>query len=787
MLKNYFKTAWRNLVKHRLFSFINIFGLATGMTVCMLAVIKIKDAYDYDNFHPDSNRSYRVITNFKEKNGDHLLYASSPLRLSEYLRKNNNDFIEHSTTVYFSNDEVEANDKKLPAKEAWVDPGFYSMFGFKLLSGTIAIQPQTVVLTSETATLFFGKLDPVGKLISLGKAGNFIVTGILAKPPSPSHLKFDMLISMSSISVFNNKIPDDWSSQTLSYTYVQLKKNVSEESLKRILQNTSQHVNAMLSASTNTILEFEIQPLNKISPGSIPLHNLTEEPIVPNLVIFALIGIAMLLLAFFNYVNLTLSRSLDRAREVGIRKVAGALKHQVIMQFLSESVMISAFAFCLAYFQLRLISRLPIVENMIGNVQQDATLWIYFILFMVVTGLLAGWIPAMVFSAYRPVDILKGKINSKVFGGWRLRKILTIIQFAASLIAIVILSVFYRQSIYMATSNYGFSANRILTLELPQHTYNRTAVSFSAIPGVETVAGASAMFGFSGGETRYMKRERTGDSIAGHYFSVSPSFVNEMKLQLVAGENLPDDTTDNSQRSVIVNEETCRELKFIDPSAAVGHDVWIDDSTRFIIGGVVKDFHYAGFLSSIQPLLLCNQPDEFRVLSIKAVKGGEQNIIANMGHVWKRIYPHQPFKANWYEKDLYDQHLHKDDLMFLGLLTFMAISIACLGLLGIVIYTTRNRSKEMSIRKIMGASLTQIVVEISKGFIGLLVISICIGLPIGIVAGSQFLDQYAYRISLGFSIIGGSVGLMLLLGGLTIGLQTYTTAKANPVKNLRTE
>ncbi len=714
MFKNYFKTAWRNLNKHKLFSFINIFGLASGMTVCMLALTKIKEAYDYDSFHPDSNRSYRILTNLTRKNGDHFLCASSPLPLSNLLKNNYNE-IENSTSVYFTHDEVTTNDKKLFVKEAYVSADFYKIFGFKLLKGTAAITPQTVVLTIETAERFFGDEDPVGHVISIGASENFLVTGVLVKPPFPSHLKFDMLVSMSSMPIIKNKIFENWNDEAAAYTYVQLKKGASVEALKNILQNASKQVNTLLSSSANKNFVFDVQPLNDVSPGSLPLYNLTDEPIVPNLVIFAVIGLSMLLLAFFNYINLTLARSLDRAREVGVRKVVGALKHHVVLQFLSESLLVSIFAFCLAYFELRLISALPTVQNMIGNVKQDTTLWLYFILFTILTGLFAGWIPASVFSAFRPVGVLKGKFNAKLFGGVALRKTLTVIQFALSLIAIITVSVFYKQSIYMATADYGFQREGVLNIQLPQNSYEKTAAAFLKVPGVESVAGASQMFGFSGGDVKFIKRERTNDSISSTYFSVTPSFIKNMQLHLIAGENLPPASSDKTSHFIVVNEKACRQLRFKDPASAIGNNIWINDSTKYIIAGVVKDFHYASFLRPIQPLLLANQPNEFQVLNIKVAKGAESNIIANVESAWKKLYPHQSIDAKWYDKQLYDQHLHKDDLLFIGLLTVMAISIACLGLLGMVIYTTKNRAKEVSIRRVMGANALQVIAEISKG------------------------------------------------------------------------
>jgi putative ABC transport system permease protein len=256
---------------------------------------------------------------------------------------------------------------------------------------------------------------------------------------------------------------------------------------------------------------------------------------------------------------------------------------------------------------------------------------------------------------------------------------------------------------------------------------------------------------------------------------------------VIAGENLPPPASDKTIHFVLVNEEACNELRFKNPAAAVRNNIWINDSTKYIIAGVVKNFHYASFIHPIQPLLLANQPDEFQVLNLKVAKGGEQNIIPALEQAWKKLYPLQPFKADWFDKELYDQQMHKDDLTFLGLLTIMALSIACLGLLGMVIYTTKNRSKEVSIRKIMGASVWQIVLEISKSFAVLLFIAVCIGLPVGVILGNQFLQQYAYRISVNFGIMAGSVAALLLLGGLTIGWQTYRTAQSNPVRSLRME
>jgi len=788
MFRNYFKVAWRNLTKHKLFSLINIFGLASGMAVCMLALMKIKDAYDYDTFHPNSERSYRVITDMQRKNGEHFLCASSPLPLSQYL-KTNYSRIDKSTSVYFDQQQITANERQLSAKEAFVDADFYSIFGFKLSVGTPAIKLQTAVLTSETAERFFGKQNPIGKIITIGQAQKLLVTGILSKPPHHSHLNFDVLVSASSLPLLKGEyVEQDWSDEASAYTYVQLKKGTSETALKNILKNAGDRVNkTLLLHSTEKSFVFDVQPLNKISPGTKPMYNTTSEPILPNLIALALIGFGMLVLAFFNYVNLTLARSLDRAREVGIRKVAGALKHQLMAQFLSESIFVSLFAFAVARVLLKFISTLPTVQNIVGDIPQDTTLWLYFVLFAITTGLLAGWIPAKVLSGYQPVRVLKGKFNAKLFGGMGLRKTLTVIQFAASLTAMILLAVFYKQSVYMATADYGFNQKNIINVDLPANSYEKTATAFSSVAGVENVSATSSLFGFSGGDIKFIKADKTADSVSAAYYSITPSVVNNLGLTVIIGENLPDEISQKGIQPVLINEKAAGILHFKDPSDAVGKLIWSNDSTQYVVSGVVKDFHYANFLRSIQPLLLVNNKNEFATLNIKVEKGATQSITAALEKSWKKLYPNQPFEAHWYNKQLYEQNLHKDDLMFVGVLTIMALSIACLGLLGMVIYTTKNREKEVGIRRVMGAKVRQVIFTISREFIMLLLISVTIGLPLGIIAGKAFLQQYAYQVTIGFDVIAGSAIMLFLLGAITIGWQTYRTALANPVKSLRTE
>jgi putative ABC transport system permease protein len=470
-----------------------------------------------------------------------------------------------------------------------------------------------------------------------------------------------------------------------------------------------------------------------------------------------------------------------------VRKVLGALKSHLTLQFLAESVLVASLAFCMAEILLKLISAQAVVRRLIADIPQDWTLWIYFFVFILFTGLVAGWVPARILSSFQPVRVLSGKFNTRLFGAVGLRKALMVVQFAASLVAIITLFVFYRQSDYMANGDYGFTRDRLLNISLHGQSYEELSAAFSAVSGVEDVSAGSELFGFSGGDSRSIRRQKVSDSLTAAFFYVSPSFLHNLGLTLLTGKDLPSSNSETANRSVVINEEASRQLQFTDPYEAVGQVFWLNDSTQYQVSGVVKDFHFNSFLSSIQPLILLNHPAQFKIVNIKVAKGSEQNIIPRLENEWKKISPHQSFEASWYDKELYKHHLHGDDLVFIGLLTGMALTVACLGLLGMVIYTAKNRSKEVSIRRVMGAKVWQVIVVISKDFVWLLLLAICLGVPLGFFAGDKFLQQYAYRVSIGFGILAGSAASVLCLGGLTIGWQTFRTALTNPANSLRTE
>ncbi|GAA4446986.1 ABC transporter permease [Nibrella saemangeumensis] len=789
MLRNYLTITLRNLWKHKLFSAINIFGLASGMMVCLLAIIHIKGAFDYDNFHPNRHRVYRVLTDVATNEHGVVAHASSPMPLAGALQQDY-AFVEQTARVVRVYGEFAEGHKRFNLLSWAVDPGFFTIFsGFQLAQGQAAAEPRTVVLTRETAEKFFGTANPIGRVLQHDELGPLTVTGVLADNPTHSHLKFDLLLSLKTPgNPAYRHLFEDWRQYAVGYTYVMLKPGTMEKALSDALSAINKQTIQGLQFTREKGYSFRTQALTNVSPGLEELAMSTYERQIGGLLVEIGVGLLTLLLAAFNYINLTLARSLSRAREVGIRKVSGALRWQLMGQFMAESVVLSLLALGLAYVMLQFVKPMPFVQQwLIGGVQWDETLWIVFILFSIVTGVLAGIVPARVLSGFQPAQVLRSQTGLRVLRGISLRKSLIVAQFAISMIALIFLLTMGRQQHYMATADYGFRRESVLNIPLNGIPYQRLTHELSQLSGVERVSATSDLFGSFGDSQVFRRQRATSDSMMAFTFAVDHQFVPNMNLSLLAGQNMPVPAADTAGRFVLINEEAVNAFHLGSAREAVGQSLWLNDSTELQIAGVLKDFRFTSFAWSIKPLVLRYQPAQFRYLNVGVAKGAGEAVLADAKAVLKKLTPYEPFTGQWYDDFLYQRHNHREDLDFLSLLTGLALSIACLGLLGMVTYTTETRTKEVGIRKVMGADITQIVALLSWDFVKLLLIASAIALPLGALAGMAFLINFAYHVSIGIETLGVCFLVMLLLGGLTIGWRTYRAASANPVKSLRAE
>lgn len=790
MFHNYLVIAFRNLWKHKLFSFINVVGLASGIMVCLLALMQIKSAFEYDTFHPNPERTYRIISDVTGRNGNKESLAMTPLPLRDLLQRDYG-FIEKSTRVYFGlRGEVSGNGKTLYASGAFVDSAFFEVFGYKVSAGRPALEPNTVVLTSATAQKFFGAANPVGQTILIRDQGHFTVTGVLA-PIDKSHLNFEMLASMATRRTDTQLT--NWNDHYSACTYILAKEGTTRQTIDQVLPVASARVNRLLGTKTPIQYGFRAQAMSEITPDLEDLISITGAgaTTIGSLLSFGAVALVILLLAGFNYVNLTLARSLSRAREVGVRKATGALRSQLVGQFLVESTVIALIALGLAYVLLIAVEPLPIVQRLTQSTRYDATLWFYFVLFALATGAVAGLVPARVLSAYQPIQVLRGQVGARLFRGMGWRKTLIVTQFSITLMAAIFVLVTYRQFSYMGTGDYGFNRENILNLPLTGSAadlgkYRLLANNLAGQVGVERVAAVSESMGYHA-DTWQIRREKGGNPVRVENLAVDHQFVPSMKLTLLAGQNLPVSASDSAGRFVLMNETAVKALQLGIAQQAVGQTLWLADSTEVQVAGVLKDFNFMSFKWNILPLVVRYEPKRFRLLQISVAAGAEGPVLPKIETLWKQINPREPLSYGWYQDELYQQHMHWDDQIFFYLLIGMALSIACLGLLGMVTYTTETRTKEVGIRKVMGATVWQIIFLLSRSFLGLLLLAGLIALPLGYMAGRLFLQEFAYHISLGAETLGLCFGAMLLIGGLTIGVRTYRAALANPAESLKRE
>ena len=779
-----------------MFSFINIFGLALSMSVCLIVLIHIKDQSGYDKFHPHPDRTYRIISHVTNQQGTGYGWATTPLPLATTLAKDYN-VVEKFVRIYpFNSKSVHSEKKDLKLNVAFTDPGFFDVFGFALRSGDESKalnEPNTIVLNEETAERFFGTINAIGQVLSIGEFGDFQVTGVLDKPAGKSHINFDAYISMSSVPALerSGKLTaaiDEWGAGRSSYSYVLLKKGITE---KQLASATTQIAASLVKYSNlkgKESFSFNPQPFNSIILGEELLFNIGNTGSRSKLLAEIGIGFILLLSACFNYTNLSLARSLRRGKEVGVRKVAGANRYQVFYQFIIESVFVALLSLLLAFVFYKLINDYaPFAGELIPpDITIDIKLVLWFLLFSLFTGLLAGALPAWALSSFKPVEVLKNLTNIKLFGSNGLRKSLIVIQFALSLIIIVFTATIFKQFQYMADGDPGFNTRNIVNIKLNDTDYKTLSQEIALLNGVENISATSTNLGRSASGDVLVKLAPGKDPINMEYYDVDPNFISNMRLSLLAGNTFTESTQTN-ERQVIITDLARKILQYKQPGEAIGQMLWMNDSTQVQIAGVIKDFYYRGLETPFGPMVLRNRPGEFKYLHVKTTAAGDKAMLAAIEKVWKKTNPHKPFEATWLYDEIHERKGAWGTVSLLGFLAIITITLACLGLLGMVVYNTETRKKEIGIRKVMGASVSAIIGLLSKSFIRLVVIAGLIALPVSYALSYFFLMIFANRIQVGFGILAFSFTGILLLSLLTIGSQIFRFAVANPVESLRTE
>lgn len=796
MFKNYLKVAFRNLARHKLFSFINVFGLALSMSVCLLVLMRLKDQLGYDKFHPFPERTYRIITQVANKHGNEFRLATTPLPLSSTLTRDYT-FIDKAVRIYpFQRRKATGGTKELTIHAAFTDAAFFDVFGFTLQSGdkrTALSEPNSIVLSHETARRYFANENAIGKSLLFDGLGSFLVTGVLAKKAGKSHIDFEAFISFKSVPALEKSgkltpISETWNNGTSAYTYILLKKGAAESQLS----NAVLQVSSMLMKSTKVEgkerFDFKVQPFEDIVLGEDLAYGLGNSGSRGKYLAEIGISFILLLSACFNYTNLSLARSLKRGKEVGVRKVAGAYRFQIFYQFIIESVFIAIISLGFAYVLLKLIiDYAPFRVDMVpAGAAIDLSLLSWFFAFSIFTGVLAGALPAWALSSFKPVEVLKNLANIKLFGSNGLRKVLIVVQFALSLIIIIFTVTFFKQFDYMATGDPGFNVKNIINIPLQGSDHQLLRQKIAQLKGVENISATSSNFGGSASGSVMVSQSPEAEPITMEYYDVDHNFINNMRLQLLAGSSFVENST-GTETQVIISESARKILKFNSPGEAIGQAIEIEDSIRVQVAGVIKDFYYRGLETPYAPLVLRNRRGEFKHLHVKSTIQGDKNLLASIETLWKSTNPNKPFDGTWLYDDFHERKGAWSTTSMLGFLAIITITLACLGLLGMVVYNTETRKKEIGIRKVMGASVPAIMSLLSRSFIKLVMLAGVIALPVSYALSYFFLLMFANRISIGFGTLALCFSGMLLISLLTIGSQIYKVAISNPVNALKVE
>lgn len=809
MFKNYFKIGIRSIKKYSAFSFINIFGLSVAMSVSMLIILMLINQKGYDQFHKKKDSIYRVnIDPANHKN----LYASVPAPLAETLRTDY-PIIKEATHLLkgFGGDAV-YNHNFAEMRGYFTDDAFFRIFSYELDNGdrsTVLSNPNTMVVSHKIAQQLFGNEDPLGKIVDFadrgidmftdeGKAptdwGTYTVTGVLAETDHKTHLEFDVLVSTASLKQLyqEEKIYDaseNWGDYSRSYTYVLVEDNVNENELNSALE--------LLAANTykdNENLKdtkFMAQSLIKITPG--PVLGNDPSSNLPIFVYYILGGFALLvmILAILNYTNLSIARAITRSKEIGVRKVNGALRKDLIFQFLSESMITVFFAFVVAGILLIFIRwallNLWMNQFLKFDLVPDVTVFLAFVGFTFLTGLIAGIFPAFRLSGFRAVKTLKGSDQARV-GRLGIRKTLTVTQFVFSLFFIVTAIVVYNQFRYYMDYDYGFKAENILNVNLQSNDYKLVKEAFNSVSGVSGISGTAYYPGTGRNDNTTLTKPGSKDPVEAIDLRVDENFIDLLDIDLIAGRNLP---SLKSNSFVVVNENTAKTFGYDNPGDIVGELFYERGSDKTVeVVGVVENFTVFLLFSSKKtgPIVLRNEPERFNFVSMKMDLRDQEQIIAKLREAWKKVDPIHPLKYEFYEYKLEGFNQAVFDLVaVIGFFAFLTITIACLGLLGMAIYTTERRTKEIGIRKVLGADGFVLVYLLSKEFLILLAIAVIISAPLSYYVNNLWLDFLVVKVTFGFgTILLGSL-FILLLGFLTIAPQTLRVSNQNPVESLRTE
>ena len=799
MIRSYVKTSGRNIIRNKLFSFINIFGLALSMSVGLIMIAMIADGLSYDRFHEKHDRIYRVNSDYKAAGNrrEGGLFASTSFRAGQAIRESFTGVEDVTVMCRGFEGDLTHDSTTVPLVGFWADEHFFNVFSFKLLQGNPATalkEPFSILLTEQSALKLFGRSDVLGKTLIHNNQKAYTVTGVLADIPKFSHIKFDLLTSMSTRDVLKPEHPTllKWEHVWMHYVYLTTPEGKNGEHLTAQFERLSERED---KTTNNVHVGLSVQPLDEIVTG----ENLSNQvgPVLGKTTLWILgsLTLVVVLSACFNYTNLSIARAFRRSKEVGIRKTIGALKSHVIFQFITESVIISLMAVIIALGLFIIIK--PHFISLEHSLQEllvmdlSPTLIATFVLFAGGIGLMAGLLPALFYARVNSIQVLKSLGGVPILKGVTMRKVLLVIQYCLSIIAITATLVIYKQYKHFIAYDLGFSTDNIINVRLQGNSADRVIQEFRQLPEVKDIS-RSLMVSSVGNyfATQMYNPSDPLDSAAIYYNSVDENYIPLHQHKLIAGRNFRAFDTDSLETEVIVNMDVLKRFQIggEDPNKALDKIVKINGKEMKIIG-VLQDFEFGRANNrSNREFVLRYALEKAEYVNVKIHSGDWLETRAKMESIWKSLDPVHQLDAKFYQEEIEEGFRGLQAAAKVGgFLATLVIVIASIGLLGMVVFTTETRMKEISVRKVLGASEARLLLLLSKGFLVLLAIAACIAFPITYIFFSNvLLPEIANHAPLGFEIVIGVVSVTML-ALLMIGSQTLKVARTNPAEVLKQE
>ncbi len=805
MLRNYIKIALRNLFRNKLYSLINLLGLAIGMAACLMIFLWVQDELSYDRFHQNAERIYRVERKFDFRD----MHGQAPITSGPYGPALVRDYPEIENFVRLDREELSIKDHRNIFRKQpliFADNAIFEIFDFSLEEGdpkTALTEPNSIVLTRENALRYLGTEEAVGESLTLdwnGTLTDFQITGILEEVPHNSHVHFDMVVSLSS---YAEERLSPWFNNFL-YTFVLVKEDISIENLQSkfpafLTKYMAADFIAVVGteADINDVFQLKLYPLLDIHLQPSEQFEIEPQGSLTSVYIFSAIAVLILVIACINFMNLSTARANKRAREVGIRKTVGALKRQLWGQFVGESVLLAIIALALAVLLIRLF--IPLF-NALSNKSLSVTHLFHFgnwhILagITIVTGLLAGLYPAFYLTAFHPASVLKGSVLSGT-GKSTFRRGMAVIQFVISITLIIGTLIIFSQMEYIQNRSLGFDKENVLIIPAESNNIRKNIEAFrntlTQDTRIKSVAASSNIPGSAMFSDTVFKREDSDDIFSIIYAATDYEFVETFGFNLIQGRNFSKTFSTDVEGAVILNQAAVKEIGYT-PEEAVGKKLYryegITDFVECTIVGVVEDFHFKSLHRIIEPFLLMLDLDYFDTISVRIMPDDVRGTIDFIQQKWRETYPGEQFEFSFLDSRidlLYESEKKVRDLFLI--FSILSIFVACLGLFGLAAFTAEERTKEIGVRKVLGASTGNILILLSKEFAKWVLVANVMAWPVGYFVMNRWLQNFAFKINIGLWPFALSAVLALIIALLTVSYQSIKSSLTNPVDCLRYE